>query len=66
MLPNRKLAQRGRAMNVLEPFGAKVFAVVAFCGKSTMDWFFGFKLHLVVNERREPLAMLMTSSHYLR
>ena len=38
----------------------KVFAGVARLGKSTMGWFFGFKLHLIVNDRGEILAFCLT------
>lgn len=36
----------------------KVFAGLAARGKTSLDWFFGFKLHLVVNERGELLNMM--------
>jgi hypothetical protein len=38
----------------------KVFADLATRGKTTMGWFFGFKLHLVFNERREIVALKLT------
>jgi hypothetical protein len=38
----------------------KVFAGVAQRGKTSMGWFFGFKLHLVINERGELLAFQLT------
>jgi len=38
----------------------KVFAGLADRGKSSMGWFFGFKLHLVVNELGEILAFQLT------
>jgi hypothetical protein len=38
----------------------KVFRDLAQRGKSTMGWFFGFKLHLVVNERGEILHFVFT------
>jgi hypothetical protein len=38
----------------------KVFAGIAARGKTTMGWFFGFKLHLVVNEQGELLACQLT------
>ncbi len=34
----------------------KVFKDLAKLGKSTMGWFFGFKLHLIINEKGELLA----------
>lgn len=38
----------------------KVFKDVAERGKSTMGWFFGFKLHLVCNEKGELLNFSLT------
>lgn len=31
----------------------KVFKGIATVGKSTMGWFYGFKLHRIVNEKNE-------------
>lgn len=38
----------------------KVFAGLAERGKTSMGWFYGFKLHLVVNDRGELLAFRLT------
>lgn len=38
----------------------KVFKDFAALGKSTMGWFFGFKLHLIINEKGELLAVDLT------
>lgn len=38
----------------------KVFAGLATRGKTSMGWFYGFKLHLVVNELGEILAFQLT------
>ena len=38
----------------------KTFAGLARRGKSTMGWFYGFKLHLVVNDQGEILAFCLT------
>jgi hypothetical protein len=38
----------------------RVFAGIAKLGRSTMGWFFGFKLHLVINERGELLGVVLT------
>ena len=38
----------------------KVFAGLASRGKNSMGWFFGFKLHLVVNDQGELLAFYLT------
>lgn len=41
----------------------KVFAGLASRGKSSTGWFFGFKLHLVVNDRGELLDIFLTSGN---
>jgi transposase len=38
----------------------KVFQGLAARGKTSVDWFFGFKLHLVVNEHGELLNVVLT------
>jgi hypothetical protein len=38
----------------------KVFEGCARRGKTSVDWFFGFKLHLVVNDRGELLSLRLT------
>ena len=38
----------------------RVFKEIAARGKTSVDWFFGFKLHLLVNERGELLNLLVT------
>lgn len=38
----------------------KVFKGIAERGKSTMGWFYGFKLHLLLNERGEILNFMIT------
>ena len=38
----------------------KVFAGLAKRGKSSTGWFFGFKLHLVINDRGEILSFALT------
>lgn len=38
----------------------RVFAGLAARGKTSMGWFFGFKLHLVVNDQGELLAFQLT------
>jgi transposase len=38
----------------------KVFAGIAGRGKTSTGWFFGFKLHLVINDRGELLSILLT------
>jgi hypothetical protein len=41
----------------------KVFAGWATRGKTSMGWFYGFKLHLIVNDEGELLAFCLTSGH---
>jgi len=41
----------------------KVFAGLAERGKTATGWFFGFKLHLVCNDRGELLNLLLTPGH---
>jgi transposase len=38
----------------------RVFATLAARGKSSMGWFYGFKLHLIVNDQGELLTFLLT------
>ena len=41
----------------------KVFKQLATRGKTSTGWFFGFKLHLVVNDQGELLAFQITPGH---
>lgn len=41
----------------------KVFANLAQRGKSSVDWFYGFKLHLIVNDQGELLAFHLTAGN---
>ena len=41
----------------------KVFSGLATTGKSTMGWFYGFKLHLVVNDKGEILNFVITQAN---
>lgn len=41
----------------------RVFATDAKRGKTSMGWFYGFKLHLAVNDRGELLACCLTPGH---
>ena len=38
----------------------RVFANVAECSKTSMGWFYGFKLHLAINEKGEVLDVALT------
>ena len=41
----------------------KVFKGMATKGKSTIGWFFGFKLHLVINDKGEIIKFVITQAH---
>lgn len=41
----------------------KVFKGIAAKGRGTMGWFFGFKLHIVINERGEIINFLITQGN---
>lgn len=41
----------------------KVFKDIAEIGKSSMGWFFGFKLHLVINDKGEILNFAVTQAN---
>lgn len=41
----------------------RVFASYAGRGKSSVDWFFGFKLHLVINHRGEIIDFRLTAGN---
>lgn len=40
----------------------KVFKGIANVGKSTMGWFYGFKLHIIVNDKGEILDFVITQA----
>jgi hypothetical protein len=41
----------------------KVFAGIATTGKSTMGWFHGFKLHIMINDKGELLDFVITQAN---
>ena len=41
----------------------RVFKGIAEKGKSTMGWFFGFKLHLIINDKGELLSFYLTKGN---
>ena len=41
----------------------RVFRKMAKRGKTSTGWFFGFKLHLVINEKGEILAFMLTAGN---
>ncbi len=40
-----------------------MFQGLAKRGKTTSGWFYGFKLHLIVNDRGEILSFLLTAGN---
>lgn len=52
-----------RVCNIKRSSSNKVFKKTAKKGKSTMGWFFGFKLHLIVNEKGEILSFQITQGN---
>jgi len=41
----------------------RVFKGIAEVGKSTMGWFFGFKLHLIINDKGEILSFYLSKGN---
>ena len=41
----------------------KVFSGIATKGKGTLGWFFGFKLHLIINDKGEILSFVITQGN---
>jgi hypothetical protein len=41
----------------------RVFDGIATKGKSTLGWFFGFKLHIVINDKGEILSFVITQGN---
>ena len=41
----------------------KVFKDIAKTGKSTMGWFYGFKLHIIINDKGELLSFAVTQAN---
>lgn len=41
----------------------KVFEGIATTGRSTMGWFYGFKLHLIINDKGEILNFVITQAN---
>ena len=41
----------------------KVFKDIAKTGKSTMGWFYGFKLHIIINDKGEILSFAVTQAN---
>nr|WP_256451667.1 transposase [Lutibacter sp. A64] len=41
----------------------KVFKGIATTGKSTMGWFYGFKLHIIINHKSDILTFTITQAN---
>jgi Transposase DDE domain len=52
-----------KVCNIKRCSSNKVFKKIATRGKSTMGWFFGFKVHLIVNERGEIVSFLLSQGN---
>jgi len=52
-----------RVCHVKRERSHKVFKGMATKGKSIIGWFFGFKLHLVINDKGEIIQFLITQAH---
>ncbi|MDE6004591.1 MAG: IS982 family transposase [Oscillospiraceae bacterium] len=44
-------------------YGHRVFSKYAKMGKNSMGWFYGFKLHLIINDEGEILSFCFTSGN---
>lgn len=49
-----------RVCNIKRISNNKVFKGIATTGKSTMGWFHGFKLHILINDKGELLNFIIT------
>lgn len=52
-----------RACHIKREKQHKVFCDIATKGKSTMGWFYGFKLHLVINDKGEILSFVLSKAN---
>ncbi len=52
-----------RACNTKRIYANKVFKNIATTGKSTMGWFYGFKLHIMINDKGELLNFVITQAN---
>jgi len=51
-----------RVCHIKREFQHKTFKCLATKGQSSMGWFFGFKLHIVINDKGEILDFLFTQA----
>ncbi len=52
-----------RVCNKKRIYRNRVFKNIATRGKSTMGWFYGFKLHIIVNDKGELLEFVITGAN---
>ena len=52
-----------RVCHIKREHSHKTFQGMATKGKSTIGWFFGFKLHLVINDRGEIIQFVISQGH---
>jgi len=52
-----------KVCHIKRSYSNKVFKKLASKGKSTTGWFFGFKLHLIVNEHGEIISFQITKGN---
>ncbi len=52
-----------RVCHIKREYQHKTFKGLATKGKSTMGWFYGFKLHIVINDKGEILDFLFTPAN---
>jgi Transposase DDE domain len=52
-----------KACHIKRERSNKVLRAMATKGKSTIGWFFGMKLHLIINDKGEILDFMLTQAH---
>jgi len=52
-----------KACHIKREYSNKVFRGIGTKGKSTIGWFFGLKLHLIINDKGEILDFMLTQGH---
>jgi hypothetical protein len=52
-----------KACHIKREYSNKVMKGIATKGKSTIGWFFGLKLHLIINDKGEILDFMLTQGH---
>ena len=52
-----------RVCHIKREYSNKTFKGIATKGKTSIGWFFGFKLHIVINDKGEILDFLITQAN---